>query len=335
MNETDTVLVVDDSPTQQLQIRMVLEADGFDVQLAGDGQEALEMIERKQPDIVVTDLQMPRINGLELLLQIKRRFPSIPVIVATALGSETIAAEALQKGASSYVHKRELAETLAAITRQVLAISRATKDQAPCDTTSCIVRTELHLQLENDESLIPGVIARIESALGELQFCDEMEWMQIAMALDESILNAMVHGNLEVSSELRHLDDGQAFTDMIAQRKTESPHRERRVRVTVRVTPCEAIFVIRDEGPGFDIHQLPDPTDPENLEKAGGRGLLLIHSFMDEVHLNQVGNEITMLKRKPLSIGGEEDADDEDAEDEPSDPNPQDILVDPAAAKDR
>ncbi len=56
-------------------------------------------------------------------------------------------------------------------------------------------------------------------------------------------------------------------------------------------------YAIRDEGPGFDPSTLPDPTDPANLERVSGRGLLLIHAFMDEVRHNPTGNEITMVKR--------------------------------------
>ena len=59
-----------------------------------------------------------------------------------------------------------------------------------------------------------------------------------------------------------------------------------------------ATITIRDDGPGFDTTSLRDPTDPENLERAGGRGLLLINAFMSEVRHNDKGNEITMIKRR-------------------------------------
>ncbi len=55
-------------------------------------------------------------------------------------------------------------------------------------------------------------------------------------------------------------------------------------------------FVIRDEGPGFDHRKVSDPTQAENLDRVSGRGLLLIHSFMDEVSYNDRGNEITLVK---------------------------------------
>jgi anti-sigma regulatory factor (Ser/Thr protein kinase) len=60
----------------------------------------------------------------------------------------------------------------------------------------------------------------------------------------------------------------------------------------------EAVFVVRDEGKGFDPLQIPNPIDAENLDKPSGRGLLLIRTFMDEVRHNGQGNEITMIKRR-------------------------------------
>ena len=71
-----------------------------------------------------------------------------------------------------------------------------------------------------------------------------------------------------------------------------------RVYVTVRMSRVEAVFMIRDEGPGFDPASLPDPTDPANLERVSGRGLLLIQTFMDKVEHNETGNQITMVKRR-------------------------------------
>jgi len=59
-----------------------------------------------------------------------------------------------------------------------------------------------------------------------------------------------------------------------------------------------ATFTVRDEGPGFDVAELPDPTDPENMLKPGGRGVMLIRTFMDETSYNEIGNEITMTKHR-------------------------------------
>src|SRR5437764_11543745 len=102
------ILVVEDSRTQAQEIRFLLEDAGFEVDVAGDGREALDLLGRGLPDAILTDLDMPRMNGLELVEAVRRDHPGVPVILMTALGSEDIAAQALQKGAASYVPKRNL-----------------------------------------------------------------------------------------------------------------------------------------------------------------------------------------------------------------------------------
>ena len=117
-------------------------------------------------------------------------------------------------------------------------------------------------------------------------------------ALDESLLNAMLHGNLEVDSALRELDRGRAYREMIRDRRQREPYTDRRVRIGLRIGKEEIRIVITDEGPGFDPNEIPDPTLPGNMERASGRGLLLINTFMDQVVHNHQGNEITMVKSR-------------------------------------
>ena len=105
----------------------------------------------------------------------------------------------------------------------------------------------------------------------------------------------MFHGNLELSSSLKETDE-KVYYSLAKERVVQSPYRERRVRVAARLNREEAVFTILDDGPGFDPSTLPDPTDPSNLGKVSGRGLLLIQTFMDRVEHNYRGNEITMVK---------------------------------------
>jgi anti-sigma regulatory factor (Ser/Thr protein kinase) len=121
------------------------------------------------------------------------------------------------------------------------------------------------------------------------------------MALREALVNAIEHGNLEVSSRLRELDDDSYVREVRRRRETE-PYRSRRVTLCARETRDEVTYVIKDEGPGFDVGSLPDPTRPENLEKASGRGLLLIRAFMDEVSHSPSGNEITLGAETPAHL---------------------------------
>jgi CheY-like chemotaxis protein/anti-sigma regulatory factor (Ser/Thr protein kinase) len=308
MPDPSHILVVDDSPTQLQQIQFLLEREGFVVQSAEDGVQAMAAIENNMPMLVVTDLQMPEMNGLELVASVKQTIPSLPVILTTSQGNEKIASQALKAGAASYVPKRELNETLIPVLQQVMAVNKAA--QAVPAVSQNAVESTITLEVTNDEGQIPDIISRLELPMVELDLFDEGERMQIAMALDEALLNAMIHGNLEVSSELRQNDDGAPYVNMIAQRKEETPYKDRKVTIKLEATNEQVTFTIRDDGPGFDAAALRDPTDPENIERAGGRGLLLINAFMDEVSHNEVGNEIRMTKRK--ATGDVEEPDDSD-----------------------
>jgi anti-sigma regulatory factor (Ser/Thr protein kinase) len=251
-------------------------------------------------------LQMPEMNGLELVAAVKASNPSIPVILTTSQGSEEIASQALRDGASSYVPKRDLGSSLAGVVRQVLAVNQAA--QSVREVAQFAIESTITLSLQNDEHLVPKVISRLELPMVELNLFDEGERMQIAMALDEALLNAMIHGNLEVSSDLRQTDDGKPYNAMIENRKSVAPYKDRHVIVHMHASLELVTIIIRDEGPGFDCESLRDPTDPENLERAGGRGLLLINAFMDEVRHNDEGNEITMVKRKIREAASPSDA---------------------------
>src|SRR5579862_7343865 len=108
-----SVLVVDDSPLDRhLAVALLKRSPDYTVIEAADGQEALAQIELHLPDLVVTDMMMPRMNGLDLVSAIKDEYPLLPVILMTSMGSEEIAVQALQKGASSYVPKRSLTSEL-------------------------------------------------------------------------------------------------------------------------------------------------------------------------------------------------------------------------------
>ncbi len=296
MTGTPSILIVDDSPTQLYQMQIVLEQDGFTVRTATSAEAALTAIKAELPILVVTDLEMPGMSGLELVELLHVSQPGLPLVLTTSEGSEDVATEALRRGASSYVPKRSISSTLIPVIRQVLSANHAARSVR--EVAKFAVHCELKLQLGNDETLVPNIIARLELPIVELDLFDDGERMQIAMALDEALVNAIIHGNLEVSSDLRQTDDGKPYVEMIAKRKTIAPYKDRLLHVSLRADKEQVTFKIRDEGDGFSCEDLSDPTHPENLEMAGGRGLLLIHAFMDEVLHNDRGNEITMIKRK-------------------------------------
>jgi CheY-like chemotaxis protein len=290
------VLIVDDSAVDRTRAGGLLKKDAsLSPIYASNGREALAMIAKKAPDIVVTDLQMPEMDGLELVEAIRREFLSLPVILMTAHGSEETAIKALRKGATNYVAKRNLARELTSIVRGILDISRADRSQR--QILNYLTQTESHYELDNDLSTIPALLDQLGVGVTRMQLCDQNGWIRVAVALREALVNAIYHGSLELKSQLLEEDEAQ-FARLLRERARQSPYASRRVHVTARETRTEVTYVIRDEGPGFDPSILPDPTDPANLERRSGRGLFLIRTFMDQVRHNSKGNEITMVKRR-------------------------------------
>lgn len=290
-----TVLIVDDSPVDRRLARGLLEKNpDLSVSYAVNGVEALGVIRQSPPDLVLTDLQMPEMNGLELVRAVREKHPLVPVILMTGQGSEEIAVQALSLGASSYVPKPRLARDLLETVETVLGAARAHRHHARL--MQCLDESQWSFELDNDPSLITSLVDHLQQHVTQLGLCDETGRIRLAIALEEALINALYHGNLEISSELRE-NDPQGYYKLAEERRREEPYRSRSIHVEASMSRREAVYVVRDGGPGFDPSKLPDPTDPANLEKSSGRGLLLIRTFMDEVRHNATGNEITMIKR--------------------------------------
>ncbi|HEX2474968.1 MAG TPA: response regulator [Lacipirellulaceae bacterium] len=293
-----TILVVDDNALERQWIGKSVEAAGWSFEFADNGREALEKLGQKTPDLVLTDLQMPEMDGLELVRQTKARFPATPVVLITAYGSEELAVAALQAGASSYVPKRNLHRDIKRTLEIVLDAANSQRERR--NLFEFMTATESHFTLGYDKAGPRALVAYCQDGLRMMNLCDATKTRQVGTALNEALRNALDHGNLELDSSLREADDG-SYERLREQRQHESPYRDRRVQVDTRFTRNDATYIIRDEGPGFDSSALPDPTDPENLLKPSGRGIMLMRTFMDDVRYNDRGNEVTLVKRLKLT----------------------------------
>ena len=291
-----TVLVVDDAAVDRRHVGDLLRRDPrLEVQFAVHGADALAKMEESLPDLVVTDLIMPRMDGLELVAAVRAMYPLVPVILITSQGSEEIAVRALQEGAASYVPKRMAARSLLDTIESVSAVSSRRR----CHTRlmGCMTKNHCTFVMENDLTLTRPLVLYLQETLRHVGLSDEADGTRIGVALEEALSNALYHGNLAMDSELKERDD-EAYYALVQQRMHQPPYRDRRIHVATRLSAEQATFEIRDEGSGFDVRALPDPTDPANLEKLSGRGVLLMRTFMDEVVYNDVGNTVTMTKRR-------------------------------------
>jgi len=162
-----------------------------------------------------------------------------------------------------------------------------------------LIDMEVRYELQNDVSLVFPLTEEVQrlvaSVYGEY---DETFRFQLAISMEEALTNAIVHGNLEISSESRISSDT-LYYDLITERTSKLPYCARRVRLNVSLGREQLVFEVRDEGPGFDVAAVPDPTADENLDKPCGRGLMLMRNFMDTVLHNELGNAVKMTKSPP------------------------------------
>lgn len=129
----------------------------------------------------------------------------------------------------------------------------------------------IKLEIPSEMKLIYVVDSVISEILREMEF-DEKAREQVNLAVIEAGTNAIKHGNKGDSNKIAHFQFG--------------------------VYPEKITIKVRDEGEGFNIKQVDNPLNPENLLKTNGRGIFLIQMCMDEVEFNERGNEINMVKYK-------------------------------------
>ena len=153
MNDRARILVVDDEPQLIRVLRTGLKSRGYDVRGASDGESGLETFNEWHPDLVITDLAMPNVDGLELCRRL-RAISQVPIIVLSAKGEEKTKIEALDLGADDFVTKPFGIDELLARVRASLRRAKAPPiDEA---TPTRLDSGDFHVDLETREITVRG-----------------------------------------------------------------------------------------------------------------------------------------------------------------------------------
>ena len=145
MNERQRILIVDDEPQITRVLRRSLTSHGYDVRSAADGESALETFGDWRPDLVITDLSMPNVNGIELCRRL-RKLSAVPIVVLSVKGEEKTKVEALDAGADDYVTKPFGMDELLARIRA--ALRRTSEPQANDPTSTVLEAGHFRVDLE-------------------------------------------------------------------------------------------------------------------------------------------------------------------------------------------
>ena len=288
------VLVADDQEALRTLLARLLEREGFDPVQAEDGEQAVQLYRAEAPLVVVSDIMMPKMDGLTLLNEIRRIDRNATVILMTGQGNEDVLLKALRGGATNFFKKpfavRELIEEIRKVVEFRLEAARSS-----LFSPLLVEETKTFVMPRADSPFFP-IINQITLQLPCILPPEDI--LNLKIGIEEVITNAVEHGNLGISfdEKSKAIQEGR-LADLIALKGRESDAAGRGVRITSRLSPERFEITIRDDGRGFDWRNLP-AVEPENLLAFNGRGLFLTKIYFDEVTFNDAGNEVTLRKNK-------------------------------------
>ncbi|MCD6378974.1 sigma-54-dependent Fis family transcriptional regulator [bacterium] len=147
------VLLVDDESTIRLFLEKTLKDDGYETFTAADGEEALRIVEKELPDLVLLDLKLPGINGLEVLDRVKKDYPEICIIMLTAFGDIETAVLAMKKGAFDFVSKPVNLEQLLLVVEKGLNSQKLNRE---------LINLRRQLELDFGNNYVPSVCDKMK-----------------------------------------------------------------------------------------------------------------------------------------------------------------------------
>ncbi|MBX3423983.1 MAG: response regulator [Pirellulaceae bacterium] len=297
------ILLVEDSPTQALQLKLLLESGSHKVEVCDDGVPALQLLADGVCELVISDLELPVMNGLELIRRMKSEFPDVPAVLITGQGSERLAAEALSVGATAYVPKSMANDLLLSTVEDVLGVMRT--DQRYSELIDCTLENRMVFLLPNQPEHLIAAIDLVTQMAAGMELLTVMDRYRVSQALQQAASNAMFRGNLELSRQQcpqASISDCRidSLPSVVRERLNAAPYRNRKIHFDARLMRDLIRIVIKDDGHGFDVktwesrHQVHEGAAPFTGDT--GRGFALIYRFMDKVSFNGSGNEITLVK---------------------------------------
>jgi CheY-like chemotaxis protein len=300
MPDQSTILLVEDEANVLKMLERFL-APSYRCLSATNGKDALEVIKAERDvDVVVTDVRMPGMDGIQLIRAIRRMRPHLPAIAMTAHGSEETAVEALRAGATNYLRKPFKTQEFLGVVRKCIELAQARRGKTV--SLGYLKESSKTFEIPARLELARAILPHLTDGLSDLGIVEAQDLLNLDVALEEALSNAVIHGSLQLTDEyVKNRQDREAFEEAYAARRADSRFAARTVHVAVRITTTEATFTIEDKGAGFDPAALA--AVQTSIQGVQGRGLMLIRLFMDEIAHENGGRRLRMVKRAPKAVG--------------------------------
>lgn len=292
-------LVVDDDLGSRAVLATVAERQGFDIALGSDGREAVESAKRLRPDLIFLDVDMPRLDGLAALEEIRESDAHVPVVVVSAVDEPEVAEKALELGAVNFVSKPFDIREIRFVVDRIRAAIREEADLR--SALPYLVERHTALEFGNDPAILSRVVAFLGRELRLHYPGSDIPLTEPKLALYEALANAVEHGNLEIDydDKTRALEQEGTVSALIERRRRDARFRDRKVRIDASYGRTKAVWTITDEGRGFHHQDVEETRRLGDTSALHGRGILLMKHYMSEVVWNDVGNKVRLVLEIP------------------------------------
>lgn len=288
--EARTLLVVEPCAETLTMVLEQAKARGLSIVTAPDPHVALAMMDMATPDVLLTDLFLPRLDGLILIREACKRSARTIAIATTDAGNERAILEAVRAGAADYLCKPAFQEDLGLVLDRALQrLPRTIEDVRGIEQLE--YRLVIGTNPDDVESCVTWLVETTATGLPETQR------LHLRTTLLELIVNAVEHGSLEILYHEKHeaLSTDQ-FDALITERRRNPRFAKRRVIVRALYDKFRRRirYAITDEGNGFTWNRFLTRSDqPCDNRNANGRGVFLAKAFFPDLTYNDRGTEVT------------------------------------------
>jgi len=260
------ILVVDDEKDVRDTLCEMIESLGYGVAVAENGIKALDRVRTERIDLIVTDLSMPAMSGLDLIVEAKRVSPNIPIAVISAYGNVENTTYALTRGAFSFIAKPFKMPQIKDMIRkgkQLRELSLGT--YALMDW----VHSETDMTFPSQEDLFPSAILFVLKECQWRGIEDDARLENIAICMEELLSNALIHGNRK--------------------------NKDKQITMRMSFDAERFVLVVKDEGDGFDGTTYLEKIRNNQTAIPEKRGLFIADLLVDELRFNEKCNEVTAV----------------------------------------
>lgn len=286
------VLIVEDQLAIRTMLMNFFSKRGYGVFQAENGFQAQKLYQTLSPQVIISDIKMPGMSGIELLQTIRSQDPEVIFILITGFGTEEMILEALRKGASNFFRKPLQIQDLfdwIENRRQETGLELPDEQEALCleETQKTFRIKARHFKLQ---PLLRQLCANLPTSFGR------EDQRKIRLGLEEALTNAFEHGALRLTGDEKAQALEAGKLDELMRQRLDT-YGDDVLEIQWNLKPTSLEIYIRDPGPGFDWpSHLGEDSDGY---LANGRGLLLMRAFFDRLIYSESGNAVTLIRQRP------------------------------------